>query len=159
MKSEKQRELIDKYQKFFDHRADKKIYTGEKPVMEEVAELSKQEEMIIPIQFGFECGDGWFWLLNQLMGTIYSYCKWNDVEIPQVMQIKEKYGRLCFYISGGNDMINGMIWLAENMSRSICETCGSRINVGQTERWIYTICETCREGDSRAKELEWSPIT
>jgi len=157
MKSEKQRELIDKYPKFFDHCADKKIYTGEKPVMEEVAELVNQEEMIIPIQFGFECGDGWFWLLDQLMSRICSYCEWNKVEVPQVMQIKEKYGRLCFYINGGNDMINGMVWLAEDMSGSICETCGTNVNVGQTQGWVYTICEVCREKNPRAQDLEWTP--
>lgn len=157
MTSEKQRDLINKYPKFFEYRADKRIYTGENPVLEEVEELINQKEMVIPIQFGFECGDGWFWLLDKLMGQIYSYCEWNKVDVPNVLQIKEKYGRLCFYISGGNNLINGMIMMAESLSSKICETCGTHHNVGQTIGWVYTICEVCREKNPRALNLEWTP--
>jgi len=68
MKTELQRKLLDKYPQFFT--TDKKIYIGEKPMKEEVGELLKQKEMIIPIQFGFECGDGWYVILDTLMDNI-----------------------------------------------------------------------------------------
>jgi hypothetical protein len=65
--------------------------------------------------------------------------------IPQVTvdQVKEKFGGLRFYYSGGNDTIHGMVWLAEHMSYNICEICGSTKNLGSTTGWIKNICEEC----------------
>ena len=137
MKTELQNKLIDKYPKFFDYL---KIYEG--PIM--------------PMQFGFECGDGWYWLLDNLMGTIYSYCECNNVKVPDAHQIKEKYGSLCFYIGGGNQMIDGMIWMAESLSYHICEFCGTTEKVGHTKGWIYTCCKSCKDKNPSANDLEWN---
>ena len=60
-----------------------------------------------------------------------------------VDQVKEKFGSLRFYYSGGDDTIHGMVWLAEHMSYSICEICGSTKNIGRTTGWIKTLCEDC----------------
>ena len=92
--------------------------------------------------FGIECNDGWYWLLNNTLETIHDYCKWNNIPYPSIIQIKEKYGRLEIYHDGDN-MIDGMIWLATHLSTKICEVCGSTENVGHTQGWIYTICEKC----------------
>jgi len=157
MKKEYQDNLIAKFPEFFtDLQEDQKIHTGEN-VKEIINELTNQESIVMPIQFGFECGDGWYWLLYEIMDTIYNYCNWNKVEIPKVLQIKEKYGALNFYFVGGNETVRGMVWFAEHLSRNICETCGTNKNVGSTRGWIYTICEKCLEKNPRAKELEWVP--
>lgn len=58
MKAELQKQLIEKYSEFFSYLKD---YSGP----------------VIPIQFGFECGDGWYDLLNSLMGQIKSYTEYN----------------------------------------------------------------------------------
>lgn len=71
MKTELQKKLLDKYFSFFPR--DQKIYVGEKPVIEEIHELFKQKEMVTPIQFGFECSDGWYMLLDELMGEIKNH--------------------------------------------------------------------------------------
>ncbi len=126
MKSELQNELVRKYPEFFEYL---KEYKG---------------TMILPMHFGFECDDGWYWLINNLMDTIHSYCKHNDKPYPDISQIKEKYGGLSFNIYGGNEMIYGMIWLAEHLSHDICETCGSTKNVTQTEGWIKSLCPPCK---------------
>jgi len=118
--------LIEKYPKFFEY-------------------LKDLKGPIMPIVFGFECGNGWYWLLSNLMETIYSYCENNEKEIPNITQIKEKYGGLRFYYEGGDDKIDGMVWLAEHLSYEICETCGTTENVHQTEGWIYTICDNCKK--------------
>lgn len=97
------------------------------------------------------CGDGWYWLLDQLMGEIYGYCNSNDKKVPEVTQIKEKYGRLCIYIQGGDEMIDGMIWLAESMSYTICEECGSIESIGHTTGWIKTLCYHCSE----KQDIDW----
>ena len=95
--------------------------------------------------WGFECGDGWYNLLDTLCGTIQSYIDNNSHpgrEIPQVVveQVKEKFGTLRFYYQGGNEMITGMTWLAESMSGRICEDCGS---IGQRRGggWVKTLCD------------------
>ena len=145
--------------------------------------------------WGFECGDGWFQILNQLMGNIQHHIDWKvrqrevaikfntmaeqlkagdstlfDEEmkdllnrdyvekrkqelidqplreipelVPQVTldQVKEKFGTLRFYYSGGDDVIDGMVRMAESMSGVTCEECGSpgkRVGGG----WITTLCE------------------
>ena len=69
MKTELQKQLLAKYPEFFAHTR-KKIYIGEKPMEKEIKELLAQKDIIEPIQFGFEWGDGWFMLLDELMGNI-----------------------------------------------------------------------------------------
>jgi len=103
--------------------------------------------------WGFECSDGWFDLIDKLCESIQSYIDNNshapDKIIPQVTvdQVKEKFGTLRFYTTGGDRLIDGMIWFAESMSGRICETCGAP---GKTRGrgYIYTACnEHAKEGD------------
>jgi hypothetical protein len=153
MKTELQQKLLTKYPEFFQTK--KRIYTGENSIHEDVQELLNQEEIVEPIQFGFEVGDGWYWLLNTLMGTIHSYCKDNGKPYPNITQIKEKFSGLRFYYNGGDDMIDGMVWLAESQSYYICETCGTTINVGRTSGWMTTICEDCYKKNERINSYKW----
>lgn len=129
-----QNELIEKYPEFFEY-------------------LKDHKGPIIPIQFGFECGDGWYWLLSSLMALIHRYCKNSNIEIPEITQIKEKYGGLRFYYSGGDEKIYGMVSFAEILSYKICEECGSTENVTQNKGgWIYTRCDKCR---TKKKDYSW----
>jgi hypothetical protein len=70
--------------------------------------------------------------------------------IPQVTldQVKEKFGTLRFYYSGGDDVIDGMVRMAESMTEVTCEGCG---NIGERRGggWIHTYCTPCEE----AREL------
>lgn len=109
--------------------------------------------------WGFDCGDGWYNILNQLMGNIQHHIDWNNsrrelllknnphnIKIPEEVrqitldQVKEKFGTLRFYYTGGDDVIAGMVRMAESMSGCTCETCG---NPGKRrgDRWIYTACD------------------
>jgi len=95
--------------------------------------------------WGFECGDGWFDILDQLMGNIQHHIDWKnkkEVVVAQVTldQVKEKFGTLRFYYSGGDDEISGMVAMAESMSGVTCEECGSpgkRVGGG----WVSTLCK------------------
>ena len=157
--------------------------------------------------WGFECGDGWFNILDQLMGNIQHHIDWKEKQrngafkynemaaqakagnfdlfeedmkalpndeykekrlaeivagdfrtvpdsVPQVTldQIKEKFGTLRFYYTGGDDYISGMVSLAESMSGVTCEECG---NPGDRRGggWVRTLCHPCEEAReaSRAK--------
>jgi hypothetical protein len=62
--------------------------------------------------------------------------------IPQVTldQVKEKFGTLRFYYTGGDDYISGLVSMAESMSGVTCEECGSP---GKTHGggWVRTLCD------------------
>lgn len=113
--------------------------------------------------FGFECGDGWFDLIDTLCRNIKHHVDYNNEDVDrfkdkeerppwapteyisvQAVQVKEKYGGLRFYVNGYNDYVRGLISMAESMSYRTCEECG---NPGKpNERgWIITLCEPCRE--------------
>ena len=110
--------------------------------------------------WGFACGDGWFNILDQLMGNIQHHLDWKNKNGPVVAQVtldqvKEKFGTLRFYYSGGDDYISGMVSLAESMTGVTCEECG---NVGERRGggWVHTYCTPCEEAREikRAKETE-----
>jgi len=61
-----------------------------------------------------------------------------------VDQVKEKFGTLRFYYTGGDDYISGLVSMAESMSAVTCEECGApgkRVGGG----WISTLCKTHAE--------------
>lgn len=146
--------------------------------------------------WGFDCGDGWFNILDQLMGNIQHHIDWsvkqrdsankynemaaqckagifdlfeqdNKDTVPtykeeklarivagefrtvpdavcQVIldQVKEKFGTLRFYYSGGDDEISGMVRMAESMSAVTCEECSAPAET-HGPGWIRTICNQC----------------
>jgi hypothetical protein len=92
--------------------------------------------------WGFECGDGWYDILDHLCGAIKEYTY--DGDEVYVDQIKEKFGKLRFYLSREDDVMHGMVTLAEYMSAHTCEICGER---GKTRdgSWYVTLCDMHHE--------------
>lgn len=96
--------------------------------------------------WGFECGDGWYDLINTLCSSITHHLKYNAApDTPPVIaeQVKEKFGTLRFYYRGGDDKIDAFVQFAEYFSGKICEVCGKpgRLNEGG---WLKTTCEDHR---------------
>lgn len=122
--------LIKKYPSLFDWVKEEREKYPETPIQ--------------PIEFGIECGKGWYWLLDNLLKSIDDYCNLN-AKIPpvKITQVKEKFGGLRVYFDGGDDLVLGMVWFAENLSYHICENCGSQENITYTTGWIQTICTPC----------------
>jgi hypothetical protein len=149
--------------------------------------------------WGFDCGNGWFNILDQLMGNIQHHIDWKEKQrkwaldynymaaqckagnfnlfeeenkdlvneeyktkkladivagdfrevpstIPQVTldQVKEKFGTLRFYYTGGDEYIHGMVTMAESMSGVTCEDCGAPAET-HGPGWIRTICDPCEQ--------------
>jgi hypothetical protein len=77
-----------------------------------------------------------------------------------VVQVKEKFGMLCFYWEllnqpykhGQYTEFSELVSKAEADSCSICEDCGTigkRCNIGY---WIRTLCESCKDKCNARKE-------
>jgi len=98
--------------------------------------------------WGFDHGDGWFWLIHNLCAAIQSHIDNCHPQPTQVVvdQVKEKFGTLRFYISGGDNEVYGMVRFAEWLSGVTCEACGSTNpdTIGRTtHNWFKTCCKGC----------------
>lgn len=125
MKEELDKKLVETYPKIFANRY-----------------KSAQETCMC---WGFCCGSGWYHLINELCEKIQNYLdRFDDIEQVIAIQVKEKYGTLCFYYSGGNEYIRGLVDMVEHLSYSICENCG---NLGKfiNDGWCKVRCDKCLE--------------
>jgi len=104
--------------------------------------------------WGVACGDGWYDLIDTLCENIQNRInninrlKKEDEEklICEAVQVKEKFGGLCFYTYGGDDYIDGLVSMAESMSYHICTECSKPSDREKENRgWIYTLCVECKE--------------
>lgn len=113
--------------------------------------------------FGFECGDGWFDLIELLCRNIQHHIDWGVENLPEdkkeefqvtAAQVKEKFGSLRWYYNGGDEHIRGMVQMAESMSNKICENCGDKATV-KTKGWIRNLCQPCCiRGNFKAQGFE-----
>jgi len=71
------------------------------------------------------CLPGWLDLINELCRTLKTHMDTHP-ELPpiQVRQVKEKFGGVRFYYSGGDTACREMVTFAEQRSMSICEVAG-----------------------------------
>jgi hypothetical protein len=100
---------------------------------------------------GFAVSEGWWPIIESLCANIQSHTDWWNknrgtrpvVEQVVVEQIKEKFGGLRFYYTGGDDQISGMVRMAEDWAAHSCEECGVPGTAGG-KGWIRTLCSTHR---------------
>jgi len=104
--------------------------------------------------FGFECGDGWFDILKDLIEEIKIISKkWNFSDDAwtgplKVNQVKEKYGILRFYTNWETEELAQAIGKAENNSKSTCEICGKDGKSLSRDAWWMVRCERCAANSS-----------
>ena len=111
--------------------------------------------------FGFECGNGWFDLIHRLCTDIQvELDKPGNEELKErfwVVQVKEKYAGLRFYVSGASSAIHSLIRGAERESYETCEDCGAP---GQPKKggWYRTLCDRHAEerGQTEVMEMNWT---
>lgn len=93
----------------------------------------------------FECGEGWYKLIDELCRDIESEIAKQKDPGFYVVQIKEKLGSLRFYMNRITDEMRERIAIAEKESRNTCEFCGSQSNVTETQSgWIRHLCDKCQ---------------
>ncbi len=95
---------------------------------------------------GFSVPAGWVILVDKLCLSISSYLL-NNPEVPKIKieQVKSKFAGLRFYYSGGDEVIQRMVSLAEKLSEEMCEYCGSTVDVVKEGSWITNVCKNCKE--------------
>ena len=88
--------------------------------------------------FYIECEDGWYDILDTMMYTIKNHeyhieqikrlYPERELEYTQLyfLQIKEKFGTLRIYTSGGDFYTRGVVDMAERMGSRICEFSGNK---------------------------------
>ena len=93
---------------------------------------------------------GWDEIIISLSSKINEHVKhWSKSDQPKVLQIKEKFGELRFYISTEDIHISKLISEAEYEAFKTCEFCGNKENIRQFQKgkrkygWIKRLCEKC----------------
>jgi len=86
--------------------------------------------------------DGWLQLIHDCIAELLE-ANWNK----HILQIKEKFGGLRFYIGSGSEEIFNIIIKYEELSWTTCEVCGEqgilRNDCGwQGNKWYKTLCDT-----------------
>ena len=120
-------QLFEKYKKLFPNGSD----------------VDPRENLMC---FGFDCGDGWYKIIDDMCDVIQRNMKKDSTII--FVQIKEKFGQLRVYIENVSDDICDLVELAvykaEQCSGHICETCGSESKLKNKNGWLSTVCDNCK---------------
>jgi hypothetical protein len=107
--------------------------------------------------FGVCVEKGWFPILFLLCDKIREESAKDSSVDFKFLQIKEKFGTLRIYGSGGNQSIYDLIHKAEEDSAKVCERCGSTEEaepLPTPTNWIKTHCKACREETRRLWEAK-----
>ena len=98
----------------------------------------------------FECGDGWFYMMDELSQKL------TDLEVCDcihIAQIKEKFGTLSYYYSISPLPINSNLQILHYdiddivreyccKSATVCEWCGKE-GKRRSTGWIRVLCDKC----------------
>lgn len=101
------------------------------------------------MQFGFDCGEGWFEILENLFLNIEAYSRQlleqgrSIDKLPSAAQVKEKWGTLCVYLDNTDEHIETLIQAASGRSCVTCEICGQAGKI-IIESYYRVRCENCR---------------
>lgn len=90
--------------------------------------------------WGFECGNGWFPLLDSISTLLTNQCRDQSIASANVIQVKEKFGSLRFYFNGGDAFCEGVVDMAESMSEQLCEICGAPGEINRLNGWLACYC-------------------
>lgn len=102
--------------------------------------------------FKFDCGDGWYAIIDRLSAAIEFECQRlvqeRDVtedQLPTAFQIKQKWGGLCFYTNGNTVTMSEAIATAVAAAEHTCELCGAPGVLREYGR-VIVACDACDTG-------------
>lgn len=75
-----------------------------------------------------------------------------EEKLPTIVQIKEKFGGLRFYVDGANLDQEKYIDFAESLSVRVCEVCGKPGRRRQGG-WIKTLCDEHHKATERGEDI------
>ena len=108
---------------------------------------------------------GWLPVIDKLCACIQhyidfhvSYTKDGQYKPQQVTcsQMKEKFGGLRFYTDGHDEVVEGMIKMAEHLCDYTCQDCGSEEDLGITSGWISILCRNCAIANGDRAMANWT---
>ena len=82
-------------------------------------------------------GKGWATIINNLYDA--------KPKTTLVIQVKEKFGGLRFYVGSAPDWYFDLITFYEHQSRGICEECGAKGETISFRGWLKTLCDKCED--------------
>ncbi len=104
--------------------------------------------------WGLTCDSGWYHLIDDCCYSIMNYCMRNNRKIPQLDQVKEKFGRIRIYFYTNDNPecykdLTALVDIFEDLSGHICEMCGGKGKTGSAKKnqvrgYILTLCKKCR---------------
>ncbi len=112
--------------------------------------------------------EGWLPIIDKLCACIQhyidyhvSYTKDGQYKPAQVRcsQMKEKFGGLRFYTEGHDEVVEGMIKMAEHLCNYTCQDCGSEEDLGMTTGWLSVLCRNCVIANGDRAMIGWKPKT
>jgi len=115
-------------------------------------DLTEEETCLV---WGFECGNGWFDLINNLSNLLEAINIFYKDKIKiQATQVKSKFGTLRFYYDilyidenkkykFIRDCVDNILNEAEAESETICEKCGSENGIMRNDGWVTCLCDNC----------------
>lgn len=103
-----------------------------------------------------ECDSGWYSIIEDLSSELNEAAKQYAHGSITVVQIKEKFGGLRYYVNYIDGLpqedifeIEQIICKYENLSHKTCQRCGEQGEIcARTAYWVSTLCKKC------AKELK-----
>lgn len=108
----------------------------------------KYPDLFKDVYCGFDSVPGWNSLIDFMCSAIMKRQKEGD-PIPSVVQVKEKFGGLRFYLDRANKTQYDIAQWGEFFSYIICEQCGTTHDVTTSGGWLKTLCSACREKEKR----------
>jgi len=117
-------------------------------------DLEKKHPVLLTLKESYvwklpEINKGWYKLVDHLLTELEE----KDLikKTSKVIQVKEKFGGLRFYIDDVKLEAHKVIEKYEVKSFSVCEKCGKPGKLRKTKRgWFYTACDECAK--ERLKE-------
>ena len=94
-------------------------------------------------KLGFLCGPGWYPLIERLSADLAVIIREDGLRRFRVLQVKEKFGGLRFYVKGGNERALTRIVKAMREAESTCEGCGAPGCIRKIGVWLSTLCDRC----------------